>query len=378
MPRKNAAVVLEDGTVFFGYSFGSEKNSSGEVVFNTGMVGYPETLTDPSYHGQILTFTYPLIGNYGVPSLDEVENGLKKFFESDKIHLSGIIVSEYCREPSHWNSEMTLSGWLKQEGVPAACGIDTRALTKKIREKGVMLGKIIIAEDIENMDIESNHERIMDFFNPDTEEAVPEVAVKEPKVYSVENKKATIMLIDCGCKNNIIRSFLKRGVEVVRVPWDYDIFSDEFSYDALFVSNGPGNPKMYDATIENVRKAIEKELVVLGICLGNQIIALASGMDTYKMKYGHRSHNQPCIDVESSRCYITSQNHGFAVDENRLGLGWKPWFVNANDGTIEGIKHKEKPFMSVQFHPEAMSGPVDTEFLFDKFVEVILEDGKRD
>ena len=343
-------LVLEDSSFFEGYSFGHEASVSGEVVFNTGMVGYPESLTDPSYKGQIMVLTYPLIGNYGIPG-NNAKEGLLDNFESDNIHVKGLIVSDYSNEHSHWNAIRSLGDWLKEHKVPGLFGIDTRELTKKLREKGTMLGKIVFEKDI-------------DLEDPNKRNLVDQVSVKEKRTYGKGKKK--IVLIDCGVKNNIIKCLTKRGVQVIRMPWDYDFSQEE--YDAIFISNGPGDPKICKQTIRNVRNALQDDKPIFGICLGNQILALAAGADTYKLKYGHRSQNQPCREVGTKRCYITSQNHGFAVDEKTLPEGWEPWFVNVNDNTNEGIRHKTKPFFSVQFHPEATPGPVDTEFLFDKFV----------
>lgn len=351
----NAKLILEDGTEFSGYSFGYETNTNGEVVFNTGMVGYPETLTDPSYRGQILVFTYPLIGNYGIPS-KETELGLLKNFESDKIHTRGLIVSDYSFEYSHWSAEKSLADWLKEEKIPAIYGIDTRMLTRKLRDNGTMLGKIVIDEN-------SN----IDFEDPNKTDLVAEVSVKEPIEYSAGKKK--IVLVDCGTKNNIIRAFLLRNITVVRVPYDYDF--NTIKADGIMLSNGPGDPKMNAATIEHTKKAMEKNKPILGICLGSQILALATGADTYKLKYGHRGHNQPCNELGTKRCYITSQNHGYAVDSSTLPEDWREWFVNDNDGTNEGIIHISKPFFASQFHPEASPGPDDCEFIFDMFVRAL-------
>ncbi|MDR0982882.1 MAG: glutamine-hydrolyzing carbamoyl-phosphate synthase small subunit [Culturomica sp.] len=356
---KKAKLVLEDGTVFEGTSFGYEKSVSGEVVFYTAMTGYPESLTDPSYKGQILVPTYPLIGNYGVPVKTE-ENGLPKFFESDKIHCTGLIISDYSFAYSHWNAEKSLGEWLKEEQVPGLFGIDTRALTKKLREHGSMLGKIVFSgEDI-------------DFYDPNKENLVAQVSTKETKEYGTGKYK--VVLVDCGVKYNIIRCLLKRDTTVKRVAWDYD-FSNE-DCDGIFLSNGPGDPALCKATIENVRKSLKKNIPIMGICLGNQIMARAAGAETYKLKYGHRSHNQPVMTPGNARCYITSQNHGFAINDATLPEDWQPLFVNVNDGTNEGIRHKTKPFFSAQFHPEASSGPLDTEFLFDKFIENIKDSTK--
>jgi carbamoyl-phosphate synthase small subunit len=358
MPNREnikAKLILEDGTEFCGFSFGYESNTNGEVVFNTGMVGYPETLTDPSYRGQILVCTYPLIGNYGVPS-KEKENNLSKNFESDNIQIRGLIVSDYSFEYSHWNAEQSLADWLKQEKIPGIYGIDTRMLTRKLRDKGTMLGKIIIDEKSE-----------IDFEDANKRDIVGEVSVKEPIEYKSGKKK--VILVDCGTKNNIIRAFLGRNISVIRVPYNYDFNS--IKADGIMLSNGPGDPKMNNVTIENTNRAMEKNTPILGICLGSQILALAAGADTYKLKYGHRGHNQPCNELGTKRCYITSQNHGYAVDSASLTEDWREWFVNDNDGTNEGIVHISKPFFASQFHPEASPGPDDCEFIFDMFVRTL-------
>lgn len=351
----NAKLVLEDGSEFQGECFGTPTHAAGEAVFNTGMVGYPECFTDPSYTGQILILTYPLIGNYGVPSIDNKNGSLPEHFESDKVHIAGLVVSEYSKRYSHWNGHLSLDEWLKASGIPGISGVDTRQITQKLREQGSMLAKITI----QRQDV--------DFIDPYLNNLVASVSPEKPILHGKGDKR--ILLIDCGCKYNIIRSFLNRKLSVMTVPWDWDISSEQF--DGIVISNGPGNPKMCNATVDNVRKAMEGDVPILGICLGNQILALAAGADTYKLKYGHRSQNQPCIMVGSKRCYITSQNHGFAVNEDSLPDDWEPWFFNANDGTNEGIRHRKKPFMSVQFHPEARPGPVDTGFLFDEFIGML-------
>jgi len=351
--NKKAKLVLEDGTTLTGISFGYEESKNGEVVFNTGMVGYPETLTDPSYCGQILVLTYPLIGNYGVPGR-EIENGLLKNFESNKINLQGLIISDYSNEYSHWNAVQSLGEWLKEEKVPALYGIDTRMLTRKLREKGTMPGKIVFDEDVE-------------FDNPNIRNLVADVSIKEPVLHSKGEKK--IVLVDCGVKNNIIQAFLRRNISVLQVPYDFDFLSIES--DGILISNGPGDPKIVNSTIEKTRTAMKKNVPILGICLGCQILGLASGADTYKLRYGHRSHNQPVNESGTRRCYITSQNHGYAIDSNTLSEDWREWFVNDNDGTNEGIIHISKPFFGAQFHPEASPGPDDTEFIFDMFVRAI-------
>jgi carbamoyl-phosphate synthase small subunit len=356
---KKVKLILEDGTEFIGKSFGSEKSVAGEVVFYTAMVGYPESLTDPSYTGQILVSTFPMIGNYGVP-VESKTNEINDFFESDKIHVTGFIISDYSVEYSHWNAEKSLGDWLKENNVPGICDIDTRALTKILREKGSMLGKI----EFENDPI--------DFYDPNLENLVAIASIDEPKTYGDGEFK--VVLVDCGTKNNILRCLIDRGAQVKRVPWDYDFTNEE--YDGLFLSNGPGDPAMCDITSSHVAKAIEAGKPIMGICLGNQLLARAAGADTYKLKFGHRSHNQPVLLKGTNRCFITSQNHGFAIDNATLPSDWEELFVNVNDGTNEGIRHKTKPFFSTQFHPEATSGPVDTEFLFDDFIENIKKSKK--
>lgn len=348
-------LILKDGTEIIGDSFGAETSAYGEVVFNTAMTGYPESLTDPSYSGQILVLTFPLVGNYGVPP-QTIENHMLKYFESDKIHISGLVIANYSGDYSHWNASESLSSWLKSQNIPAICNVDTRALTKKIRDEGAILGKLIYENDI-------------DFQDPNQENLVDKVSCKEVIRYG--NGEIKIVLVDCGVKNNIIRCLLKRGVEVIRVPWNYDYSSLE--YDGLFISNGPGNPQMCEITIENLKKSIQQNKPIFGICLGNQLLGLASGGSTYKLKYGHRSHNQPAMDLLTNRCYITSQNHGYALDGESLPSDWEVYFKNLNDGTCEGIRHKSKPIFSVQFHPEATSGPVDTEYLFDEFLKKVEE-----
>ncbi len=342
-------LILSDGSTYDGKSFGAPISRSGEVVFATGMTGYPQAFTDPSFAGQILIMTYPLLGNYGVPE--------KALWESEKVQIAGLIVSNYIDTPSHFQSKMSLAKWLQKAKVPALEIKDTRALTQHLRNKGVMLGKMIIDKDIPQTD-------------PNEANLVAQVSTKKVTTFLPTGKPTkTIVMLDCGAKENITRCFTKRGVKVIRVPWDYDPFAEGVKFDALFISNGPGDPKMADKTILTIKKSLEKKVPTLGICLGNQLLALAGGGDTYKLKYGHRSQNQPCIMVKSKRCYITTQNHGFAIKD--VPAGFEPWFVNANDQTVEGIIHKKYPFMSVQFHPEATPGPMDTEWIFDYFLEKI-------
>lgn len=353
-----ARLILEDGSVYEGYSFGALSSVSGEVVFSTSMTGYPESLTDPSYAGQILVLTFPLIGNYGVPSHEPTEWGLPKNFESDKIYVKALVVSDYAFFPSHWNSEQSLGEWLVKEQIPAIFGVDTRQITKTIRERGVMLGKIIIDGTTEPA-FEDHNKRNL----------VEEVSCKEISQYGDGDLK--IVMVDCGVKYNIMRCLLKRGATVIRVPWDYDFST--LDYDGVMISNGPGDPALLDVVVENIKRGIAKGKPLFGICLGNQLLARAAGASTYKMKYGHRSHNQPAIECGTDFACITSQNHGYAIDPTNLGSDWEPYFKNLNDDTIEGIRHKTGPFFSVQFHPEATSGPVDSEFLFDKFIEIVKQ-----
>ena len=385
---RNVTLILDDGSRFHGKSFGYEKPVAGEVVFNTAMTGYPESLTDPSYAGQLMTLTYPLVGNYGVPPFTVEPNGLATFMESERIHAEAIIVSDYSEDFSHWYAVESLADWLKREQVPGITGIDTRELTKVLREHGVMMGRIVF-DDVEN-EIDNSQ---LTIDNYEDVNYVDRVSCKEIIVYTgkesplhfpittptaqlncqlstVNCQLKRVVLLDCGVKSNILRCLLKRDVEVIRVPWDYDY--NELEFDGLFISNGPGDPDTCDAAVQNIRRAMKNEkLPIFGICMGNQLLSKAGGAKIYKLKYGHRSHNQPVRMVGTERCFITSQNHGYAVDNTTLTEDWEPLFINMNDGSNEGIRHKRNPWFSAQFHPEAASGPTDTEFLFDEFVKLL-------
>ena len=357
---RKVRLILDDGNVFNGFSFGAEHPAVGEVVFNTAMTGYPESLTDPSYAGQMLTLTYPLIGNYGVPPFTVEPNGLATFMESCKIHVSALIVSWYSEEYSHWNAVESLSAWLKRENIPAICGVDTRALTKLIREHGVMMGKIVFDEDPQTIT----------YGNYGDTNYVSLVSCKEIIHYNQGKGNKKVLLVDCGVKNNILRCLIRRGVEVIRVPWDYDF--NEMDFDGLFLANGPGDPETCAVTVDHIRQFLSSPKVrpVMGICMGNQLLSKAAGARIYKLKYGHRSHNQPVRLVGTNKCYITSQNHGYAVYASTLPDDWEELFVNMNDGSNEGVRHKNRPWFSAQFHPEACSGPLDTEFLFDEYLKL--------
>ena len=350
-----ARLVLEDGTVYEGRSFGARLPAAGEVVFTTGMVGYPEALTDPSYHGQILTFTYPTIGNYGVPRAVPTDAGLPgRPWESGRIHAKGVVVATYSDEFSHHSAGRSLGAWLEEQGIPGISGIDTRALTTRIRVRGAMLGRI---------ELQGRPAPSLD--DPNLRNLVAEVSTTAVERHG---RGTPIVLVDCGKKNNQVRMLVERGAEVRVVPWDHPLEARPRDYAGVLVSNGPGDPRLAGTTIDTVRRLMHHRVPVLGICLGHQILALAAGASTFKMKFGHRSHNQPCVDQRTGRCYQTSQNHGFAVDGSTLPDGWRAWFVNANDGTNEGIRHARLPFRSAQFHPEAAPGPGGTEWILDEFL----------
>ncbi len=358
---KKAILRLQDGTEFKCQSFGYDCSVAGEVVFNTAMTGYPESLTDPSYAGQIMVLTYPLVGNYGVPPFTVESNGIATFMESDRIYVRAIVVGDYSEEYSHWNACESLADWLKREHIPGVTGIDTRQLTKLLREQGVMMGAIIVEG---SEPVAAEYEGV----NFVSQVSCKEVVTYEPAASPLGKR---VVLVDCGVKNNIIRCLLNRGVEVVRVPWDYDF--NELRFDALFLANGPGDPDTCEVTVRHIREFLSNPIVrpCMGICMGNQLLAKAAGATIYKLKYGHRSHNQPVRLVGTDKCYITTQNHGYAVDTATLDADWEPLFVNTNDGSNEGVRHKSKPWFSAQFHPEACAGPTDTEFLFDRFIDAL-------
>ena len=386
-----ASLILENGLRMEGLSFGFDGPCSGELVFSTAMVGYPESLTDPSYEGQILCVSYPIVGNYGIPAMTRDEWGVCLGFESEKIHVRGLVISDYSGKFSHYDAVKSLGQWLRDEHIPAICGVDTRHLTQLLRDNGTLAASIVpgLATGIPSQDLRHPRqatpkiERFSGAPEPNTlggaksalaDEAVGEgipaaavVSCKENILYGRGTKR--VVLVDCGVKHQILHCLLERSIEVLRVPWDTDV--NTIDADGIMISNGPGDPSACVPAIESIKKAMQGTRPIFGICLGNQIMSIAAGASTYKMKYGHRSHNQPVRMCGTQRCFITSQNHGYAVDTKTLGEDWEPYFVNLNDGTSEGIRHKSKPFFSAQFHPEASSGPTDTEFLFDEFISAL-------
>ncbi len=367
----NAVLILEDGSKFYGKGFGKTSTVVGEVVFNTGMVGYTESLTDPSYGGQLLSFTYPLIGNYGVPDYsNHDEFSLPAHFESSKIQTNGVIINELCESPSHWSSTRTFDDWLKSEEITGICNIDTRSLTLKIRESGVMMGAIIYEQD-SITDYDSILSNVKSY---ETYEFFKNVSTKTPKTYGTHQDK--VVILDFGVKNGIIRNVLKRNYSAVVVPYNYD-FNQIMTYDpkGIIISNGPGDPQSCNEYLDTINKICNSSIPTLGICLGHQLISLSLGASTYKLQYGHRGHNKSCKDLISGRSFVTSQNHGYAVDLNSLSnTELEPWFVNLDDSSLEGVKHNNDSCIAVQFHPEAHPGPYDTSYVFDIFFDMFNGD----
>jgi carbamoyl-phosphate synthase small subunit len=363
-----AVLALEDGAIFRGKSFGAPTDVSGEVVFNTSMIGYPELLTDPSYHEQIVVMTYPILGSYGVPSYSLCdEHGLPLHYESDFIKAKGYAIHSLSK-PSHWSSDRSLEDWLVQENVPGIQGIDTRAVTRRIRTNGTMLGLLKTSDH--EIGLEQVKSELSTLTDPNSRDLVRNVSPSEP-IHYVNNSDATVVVLDCGVKYGIVRSLLASGASVVRVPYDYSVNEIlEFEPRRIVISNGPGDPKKCAPTIDTARELLETDIPIMGICLGMQILALAAGADTYKLKFGHRAVNHPCVDLKTGRCYITTQNHGYTVSSESLEqTKFATRFVNINDKTIEGIAHKNKQIMGVQWHPESSPGPYDTRFLFNQFLE---------
>lgn len=359
-----ASLKLKTGQIFHGTSFGAELNTFGEAVFTTSLVGYPESMTDPSYTGQILVFTQPLIGNYGVPGQVRDEFGLLKYFESDAIQVQGIIVNDYATEYSHWTAVESLGEWCKRYNVPAISGVDTRALTQLLRDQGSTLAQICVGEESKVDNIAS-----LEFPNPNLENLAAKVSVKVPVTYNAKGD-IKIAVIDCGVKVNILRCLASRGASVTVLPYNYDFNSVADQFDGVFISNGPGSPVTLTETVKNIKVAIDHlKKPIFGICMGNLLLGMAAGLQVYKLPFGNRGHNQPALNVDTGLCYITSQNHGYALNDTVMPKGWKRLFVNANDGSNEGVQHETKPIFSVQFHPEAKGGPQDTMYLFDEFLK---------
>ncbi|OZJ03963.1 hypothetical protein BZG36_03245 [Bifiguratus adelaidae] len=362
-----AVLKLKSGEVFHGSSFGAQNSTFGEAVFTTSLVGYPESMTDPSYRGQILVFTQPLIGNYGVPGNVKDEFGLSKYFESDRIQVAGIVVNDYATRYSHWTAVESLGQWCQRYNVPAISGVDTRAIVHLLRSQGSTLSKLSVGDDA--VSVKAGHNASEEYPDPLARNLVAEVSTKVP--YTITNPIAdvNIAIIDCGVKVNILRCLVERGANVTVFPWNYDVNKVANQFDGLFISNGPGSPSTCTETVEHLKSAIATfNKPIFGICMGNLLLGMAAGLDVYKLPFGNRGHNQPAINVLNGRCAITSQNHGYALNDTNMPTDWAKFYVNANDGSNEGVRHLHKPIFSVQFHPEAKGGPQDTEYLFEEFL----------
>jgi carbamoyl-phosphate synthase small subunit len=363
-----ASLKLKTGQIFRGTSFGAPKSMSGEVVFTTSLVGYPESMTDPSYRGQILVFTQPLIGNYGVPGPVKDAHGILRYFESDRIQVQGIVVNDYATRYSHWTAVESLSEWCKRYDVPAVSGIDTRAVTHLLREQGSTLGKLAVGDEALDNKLDDH------FPDPNHRNLIAEVSTKVPLHYNPQGD-VKIAIIDCGVKQNIIRCLTERGAAVTVLPWNFDFNTVSDQFDGLFISNGPGNPSNCNETVQNLRVTLDTyNRPIFGICMGNLLLGMAAGLKPYKLPYGNRGHNQPAINQTNGRCVITSQNHGYALNDTVMPTGWRKFFVNANDQSNEGIRHISRPIFSVQFHPEARGGPQDTENLFTEYIDRVRAD----
>ena len=372
--NKFGKLIFDDGTVLDGIGFGYSTTVFGEIVFNTGMVGYNETLTDPSYSGQILTLTYPLVGNYGVPDPSiKDKDGISKFFESDKIQVRGLVVHELSLTASHWNLSMTLDEWLFNEKVPGISGIDTRSLTKKLRKSGVMMAALVVSDA--EIDVDKVKKQLQSITNYNSEKFMDAVSTKDEQVYGSDEQ--SVVVIDTGAKNAILRNIREIGYKVIKLPWNTS-FEKILSYKpkGVVISNGPGDPQNCPQTVETAKKLIKNNIPTLGICLGAQIIGLAGNTEIYKLKYGHRGQNKPCVNLENNQVYVTSQNHGYGITPESLSKSeFDLWFTNADDKTVEGIKHKTQNCIAVQFHPEAAPGPYDCKFVFEQ-LKNLMEEGK--
>ena len=370
--ERPAILMLQDCRYFQGIGFGATKIVTGELVFNTMTgAGYNETLTDPSYQGQIVVMTHPLIGNYGVPPWEKDEYGITKYFESDSIKVTGFVVNECCKNPNHYESRKTLNDFLLEEGIPGIEWIDTRAVTKILREEGVQVSLLAVFESGENPNVEELKNIVKKAKDPNCSHLVSEVSTKEVKIFSPLNPKGRVVVLDCGVKLNILRNFIIRGLEIIQIPYNYS-YDKIMSYNpnGVFISNGPGDPDMCINAIEVCKQLIQNNIPTFGICLGNQILGIAAGGYKYKLKYGHRGGNKTVINLKTNQCYITSQNHGFCVKDFEKD-GFKEFLKNVDDQTNEGLIHESKPILAVQFHPEASPGPLDSLYLFDKFVELM-------